>query len=184
VNTEPLQPAQAPVAPTSRKKHCTACHQGLTSGSFSSSQLRNRAAAPRCQTPCLQQQGGFLLSKDEEATCCRHYAAIGTVSNETPECITFFDNPNMVRHRLCGDGHSRGHLFCPLARHLSGMHPTHSLDAELLECRCRPDLNADRAPTEAAQWRRSVKIRRALDCSAWSCTQDTGSAARRPSSCK
>jgi hypothetical protein len=37
------------------------------------------------------------------------------------------------------------------------MHPTHSLDAvvdslrasELLECRCRPDLNADRAPTEA-----------------------------------
>jgi hypothetical protein len=26
VNTKPLQPVQAPVAPTSRKKHCTACH--------------------------------------------------------------------------------------------------------------------------------------------------------------
>ena len=60
--------------------------------------------------------------------------------------------------KLGGDGHSRSHLFCPLARHLSGTHPTHSLDAvvdslrasELLECRCRPDLNADRAPTEAA----------------------------------
>ena len=117
VNTKPLQPVQAPVAPTSRKTHCTACHQGLPSGSFSSSQLRNRAAARRCQT-CLQQQG--ILSKDEEATCretnhqpglcnrapggccshrscCRHYAAIGTVSNETPECTTVFDNPNMVR---------------------------------------------------------------------------------------
>ena len=66
VNTKPLQPVQAPVAPTSRKRHCTACHQRLPSGSFSSSQLRNRAAARRCQT-CLQQQG--ILSKDEEATC-------------------------------------------------------------------------------------------------------------------
>ena len=66
VNTKPLRPVQAPVAPTSRKKHCTACHQRLPSGSFSSSQLRNRATARRCQT-CLQQQG--ILSKDEEATC-------------------------------------------------------------------------------------------------------------------
>ena len=30
-------------------------------------------------------------------SCCRHCAAIGTVSNETPECTTVFDNPNMVR---------------------------------------------------------------------------------------
>jgi hypothetical protein len=61
--------------------------------------------------------------------------------------------------KLGGDGHSRSHLFCPLARHLSGMHPTHSLDAvvdslrasELLECRCRPDLNEDRgSQTETA----------------------------------
>jgi hypothetical protein len=63
-----------------------------------------------------------------------------------------------ARLSIGGDGHSRSHLFCPLARHLSGMHPTPSLGAvvdslrasELLECRCRPDLNADRASTEAA----------------------------------
>jgi hypothetical protein len=30
-------------------------------------------------------------------SCCRHYAAIGTVSNETPECPAILDNPNMVR---------------------------------------------------------------------------------------
>ena len=81
--------------------------------------MRNRAAARRCQT-CLQQQG--ILSKDEEATCretnqvfatenralggcshrscCRHYAAIGTVSSETPECTTAFDKPNMVRQAM------------------------------------------------------------------------------------
>jgi hypothetical protein len=66
---------------------------------------------------------------------------------------------NSASSGLRCEGHSRSHLFCPLARHLSGTHPTHSLDAvvdslrasELLECRrCRPDLNADRAPTEAA----------------------------------
>jgi hypothetical protein len=80
------------------------------------------------------------------------------------------------------------YLFCPLARHLSGMHPTHSLDAvvdslrasELLECRCRPDLNADRSPTEAAVVTKCQDpARRALVCSTWPCTQDTGSAAQR-----
>jgi hypothetical protein len=59
-----------------------------------------------------------------------------------------------------GDGHSRSHRLAHLRGTLavSGMHPTHSLDAvvdslrasELRECRCRPDLDADRAPTEAA----------------------------------
>jgi hypothetical protein len=91
-------------------------------------------------------------------SCCRHYAAIGTVSNGTPECTAaFVRQPQHGSPSIGGGGHSRSHLFCPLARHLSGMHPTHSLDAvvdslrasELLECRCRPDLNADRAPTEA-----------------------------------
>ena len=59
--------------------------------------------------------------------------------------------------KLGGDGRSRSHLFCPLARHLGGRHPTHSLEAvvdsprasELRECRCRPDL-ADCASAEAA----------------------------------
>ena len=174
VNTKPLQPVQAPVAPTSRKKHCTACHQGLPSGSFSSSQLRNRAAARRCQT-CLQQQG--ILSKDEEATCreinqvfaTEHRGDVATgaaVDIMLPSAQSATKHLNAPQSsttptwfaKLGGDGHSRSHLFCPLARHLSGTHPTHSLDAvvdslrasELLECRCRPDLNADRAPTEAA----------------------------------
>jgi hypothetical protein len=136
--------------------------------------LRNRAAARRCQT-CLQQQG--FMSKDEEATCreinqvfaTEHRGDVATgaaVDIMLPPAQSATKHLNAPQSsttptwfgKLGGDDHSRGHLFCPLARHLSGMHPTHSSDAvvdslrasELLECRCRPDLNADRAPTGVA----------------------------------
>jgi hypothetical protein len=63
VNTKPLLPAQAPVAPTSRKKHCTACHQRLPSGGFSSCQLRS------CETEPLH--GGVKPVFGNRASCPR-----------------------------------------------------------------------------------------------------------------
>ena len=63
VNTKPLQPVQAPVAPTSRKKHCTACHApeaGYRAGV-------SRAAS--CATEPLH--GGVKPAFSNRASCPR-----------------------------------------------------------------------------------------------------------------
>ena len=58
--------------------------------------------------------------------------------------------------RMHRDDTHPAYIFCPLFKHFAGGHPTHSLDevvaalrtSPLPECRCRPDLNAPRAPRE------------------------------------